>query len=238
MVFIALPLDLNDILLNLTYESLEVGDDTIFIAIYDGEGGECLSSTEHTQRYRSNMHMGTPTIHRHCTSVVRSLSVKVEKYEVPELWASRKLPLQLKIACTFAVTVFVLFTVILPFMRWRNARKELSTIQVRGKKRRMKSTTKRTSARAGQRSVRKRRKKRKTLESILSRSESSSGGFVSDDDDYSDEDSYSSEYDESDESFDSLSSLEGQEIEIPVVVITNNFDELQDCSYDAKNRIV
>ena len=39
MVFIARPLDLNEILRNLTYESLEVGEDTIFIAIYDGEGG-------------------------------------------------------------------------------------------------------------------------------------------------------------------------------------------------------
>jgi hypothetical protein len=48
MTFMAQPLHLNDIFTNMTYDSLEPGEDAIIVTIYDGEGGECLSAFEQT----------------------------------------------------------------------------------------------------------------------------------------------------------------------------------------------
>ena len=220
MTFIAQPLDLDDIFRNLTYESLKVGEDAIVVAIYDGEGRECLSTREHAQRFRNNMFMGTPTVHHHCTSVIRSFSVKVEKYDVPELGALRKFPLQLKIACIFAVTFIMLFTIILPVIRWRIARRDLKAVQTKNRKaaRRKQGATRQKKKKSRRsRVARKGKKKRRSLESIGYRSESS-GEIVSDDYKYSDEDS--SDFEES--SFESLSSLEGQHLEIPIAFITNS----------------
>lgn len=123
MTFIARPLDLNDIFTNMTYESLVTGKDDIIVAIHDGAGGECLSSKEHDQRYRINNNMGRPTIHRQCTSVVRSQTVNVLKDETFANSQSRKFPLQLIIAILFATLVLLSLTVILPIIRWWKDRK-------------------------------------------------------------------------------------------------------------------
>ena len=125
MTFTARPLHLNEIFANMTYESLEVGDDEIIVSIHDGEGGECLSLTEHMQRFRNNQYMGKPTIHRGCTSVVRSLSVRVFQDESHVIKESKKLPLQLVIALVFAAVVIIILTVVLPLYRWRVSGKAL-----------------------------------------------------------------------------------------------------------------
>jgi len=111
----------------MTYESLVLGDDEILVTIHDGEGGECLSSIEHSTKYFLNQYKGMPTIHQRCTSVLRSMSVKVLDFEVSgnEESMLKRLPLQLIIACVFAVVVILFFSVGLPIYHWNKAREGL-----------------------------------------------------------------------------------------------------------------
>ena len=51
MTFVARPSDVRRMLSGMTYESLgPEGDDEIAIAVYDGEGGGCLTAEEHDAR--------------------------------------------------------------------------------------------------------------------------------------------------------------------------------------------
>jgi hypothetical protein len=124
MTFIARSNDITDIFSNMTYESLVPGDDDIIISIHDGIGGECLSFEEHSNNYKNNRYQGRPTIHRQCTSVVRSQSVKVLKDKTFANNQPRKFPLQLMIAIVVAALVLFIIFVFSPIMRWWKARKE------------------------------------------------------------------------------------------------------------------
>ena len=146
MTFVAQTLDLDDILANFTYESLVVGTDDIIFTIHDGEGGECLSSVEHAQIYRNNAYMGKPSIHRRCTSVVRSQSIKVLHGSQSANMQRRTIPMQVTVAIAFAAFVFLLLTVIFPIRRLMKAYKESQVappgVRQNRKKKRKLSTSK------------------------------------------------------------------------------------------------
>jgi hypothetical protein len=118
MTFTARPLHLNDILSDMTYESIEPGEDNIIITVYDGVRGECLSEFEHNQRSMMNSYMGKQTLHLgRCHSVVRSISVNVKKHKSPDLHANRIFPVQLLVAIVFAGLVLFTVFVIVPLSR-------------------------------------------------------------------------------------------------------------------------
>ena len=145
MTFVAQTLDLDDILANFTYESLVVGTDDIIFTIHDGEGGECLSSVEHAQIYRNNAYMGKPSIHRRCTSVVRSQSIKVLHGSQSANMQRRTIPMQVTVAIALAAFVFLLLAVIFPIRRLMKAYRESQVAppgvrQNRKKKRKLSSS--------------------------------------------------------------------------------------------------
>ncbi len=109
MTFVARPLDLNNLFDDMTYESFLPGEDEIKIFIFDGEGGECLSSLEHETLYRVNDYTGQPTLNKGCFSISGSIPVKVKKFQQNQTIniLGGGLPSQLVIALSFGSLVAV-----------------------------------------------------------------------------------------------------------------------------------
>ena len=82
MTFLAKPDHAKNLLSGMSFESVREGRDEIVIAIYDGEGGECLSDAEH------NIRMGIPSdesencrgsVHHGCMVSLESIPFNVVK---------------------------------------------------------------------------------------------------------------------------------------------------------------
>eukprot|EP01083_Nonionella_stella_P005201 15083_1 len=124
MTFISRPLHLNNILNNMTFESLEEGEDEIVISIFDGEGGECLSSMEHEILYIIKGYKGQPSLHKGCKITSRSIPVNVLNYSNGKSTRGmKKFPMQLGVASIFGATV--LFLLIAFKIRSLRARKDM-----------------------------------------------------------------------------------------------------------------
>ncbi len=113
MTFVARPLDLNNLFDHMTYESFVPGKDEINILIFDGEGGECLSSLEHETLYKVNDYQGQPTLNKGCFSVSGSIPVKVIKFQQNQSvnLLGGGLPSQLIIALSFGSFVAIVLIV-------------------------------------------------------------------------------------------------------------------------------
>lgn len=124
MTFISRPLHLNNILNNMTFESLQEGEDEIVISIFDGEGGECLSSMEHEILYIIKGYKGQSSLHKGCKITSRSIPVNVLKYSNGKNSRGVKnFPMQLGVASIFGGAVF--FLLIAFKIRSLRARKDI-----------------------------------------------------------------------------------------------------------------
>lgn len=93
----------------MTFESLEEGEDEILISIFDGEGGECLSSMEHEILYIIKGYKGQPSSHKGCKITSGSIPVNILKYNNGNTsQGMKKFPLQLGVASLFGSTVLFL----------------------------------------------------------------------------------------------------------------------------------
>ena len=124
MTFISRPLHLNNILNNMTFESLKEGEDKIVISIFDGKGGECLSSMEHEILYIIKGYKGQPSLHKGCKITSRSIPVNVLNYSNGKSTrGTKKIPMQLGVASIFGSAVF--FLLIALKIRSLRARKDM-----------------------------------------------------------------------------------------------------------------
>jgi hypothetical protein len=76
LTFVVLPSQVEWILQDLQYRSLMPGyPDQVEIRVYDGEGGDCLTTAEHVQRNGTSIHHG-------CTRVTASVSIPPFLYPI------------------------------------------------------------------------------------------------------------------------------------------------------------
>lgn len=108
MTFLAKPNDLNLIFTGLMYEGFVEGMQPIYISIYDGEGGNCLSSDEHhTTRIRENI-QGPPTTFTGCTVSTGKLLISVLAYNEGQL-SNKSIPIPLQLMVALLAGFILLF---------------------------------------------------------------------------------------------------------------------------------
>jgi hypothetical protein len=77
LTFVAAPSDVTRILHRLEYRGLATGlADNVTITVYDGQGGECLTASEHWQ-YQQQVGNRYPSLHRGCQMVRTVIDVPV-----------------------------------------------------------------------------------------------------------------------------------------------------------------
>ena len=125
MTFLAKPNDLNSIFTGLMYEGFVEGIQPIYISIYDGEGGNCLSSNEHHMTRKRENFQGPSTIFNGCIVSTGKLLVSVLAYDEDRF--STKLnpvPLQLMVALLSGFVLLFIYGYIAcchqeKFLSWR-----------------------------------------------------------------------------------------------------------------------